>query len=119
MRRNTSCAISGVYLDGLPIFLTAMGASLPCDGATPWLVVVLGFAGRLGGLVSGMVNPYSYAGQCNWLRGLDSHQRSSGYEPDGLLLSYPAIKVVGTGSFSKVILTESSPSDYCAPTLVF
>ena len=65
--------------------------------STPWLMAVLAFAGRLGGLavVSGMVNPYSYAGQCNWLRGLDSHQRSSGYEPDGLLLSYPAIKVVG------------------------
>ena len=77
LRRSAiSAASSGVYLDGLPVFLMAMGASLPCDGATPWLVVVLGFAGRLGGLavVSGMVNPYSYAGQCNKLlvTGLDS-----------------------------------------------
>ena len=74
-----------------------MGASEPVDRATPCVGAVLALAGRFLGLavVSGMVNPYSYAGQCNWLRGLDSHQRSSGYEPDGLLLSYPAIKVVG------------------------
>ena len=96
LRRSAiSVAISGVYLDGRPVFFG--GAFVALGVSTPWLVVVLALAGRLGGLavVSGMVNPYSYALQCNWLRGLESHQRSSGYEPDGLLLSYPATKVVG------------------------
>jgi hypothetical protein len=43
--------------------LTAMGAFEPVDRATPWLLGVLGLAGRLGGLavVSGIVNPYSYS----------------------------------------------------------
>jgi len=45
-----------------------MGASKPVARATPCVGAVLVLAGRLDGLavVSGMVNPYSYALQCNW-----------------------------------------------------
>jgi len=46
-----------------------MGASGGVVRSTPCVGAVLVLAGRLGGLavVSGMVNPYSYAGQCNKL----------------------------------------------------
>jgi len=65
------------------------------DRATPWLVGVLALAGRLGGLavVSGMVNPYSYAAQCN--------------------------KLLAQGASVRHFVTESSQSDYFAPTNVF
>ena len=66
-------------------------------GSYPLALVRFGLGGPFGWLGGSFWHGESLFlfGQCNWLRRLDSHQRSSGYEPDGLLLSYPAIKVVG------------------------
>ena len=45
-----------------------------------------------------------------WLRGTESHRRSSGYEPDEILLLHPAITIYTSCSLVKISTTPSSSS---------